>query len=71
VEGGSAAATLFRVGDGFSRGVVVVAELFLAEAWACAAMAVGEDVAALVLFGCFGGVLHLVPPHGVLFCAKS
>jgi hypothetical protein len=38
---------------------VVVAELFLAEAWARAAVAVGEDVAALVLFG-FGwcGVWH-------------
>jgi hypothetical protein len=70
VEGGAAAATLFRVGDGFSGGVVVVAELFLAKARACAAMAVGEDVAALVLFGCFGGVLHLVPPHGVLFLRK-
>jgi hypothetical protein len=33
-------------------------------------MAVGEDVAALVLFGCFGGVLHGLSPRGV-FCAKS
>jgi hypothetical protein len=30
VEVGAATATLFWVGDGFSRGVVVVAELFLA-----------------------------------------
>ena len=67
MEAGAAAATLFRVGDGFSRRVVVVAELFLAKARACAAMAVGEDVAALVLFGCFGCVLHLIPPHGVFF----
>jgi hypothetical protein len=34
-------------------------------------MAVGEDVAALVLSGCFGRVLHVFPPHGVLFGAKS
>jgi hypothetical protein len=59
------------VGDGFSGGVVVVAELFLAEAWARAAASVGEDVAALVLFGRFGCVLNVLPPHGVLFCAKS
>jgi hypothetical protein len=32
-------------------------------AFAGAAVAVGEDVAALVLFG-FGGVLHVCPPHG-------
>jgi len=51
VEGGAAAAALAWVGDGFARGVVVVAELFLAKAWAGAAVAVGEDVAALVLFG--------------------
>jgi hypothetical protein len=70
MEGGAAAAALLRVGDGFSRGVVVVAELFLAEAGACAAVAVGEDVAALVLFRCFGGVLHGPSPRGV-FCAKS
>ena len=31
-------------------GVVVVAEVFGAEAWAAAAVAVGEDVAALVAF---------------------
>jgi len=71
MEGGAAAAALFWVGDGFSRGVVVVTELFLAEAWACAAASVGEDVAALVLFRCFGGVLHVSLPTGVVFCAKS
>jgi hypothetical protein len=49
VEGAAAAAAPARVGDGFSGGVVVVAELFAAEAWAGAAVAVGEDVAALVL----------------------
>ena len=52
------------VGDGSSRGVVVIAELFLAQAGAGAAAAVGEDVAALVLFGCFGGVLHGPSPRG-------
>jgi hypothetical protein len=52
--------------------VVVVAELFLAEAWARAAVAVGEDVAALVLlgFGCCG-VLHSGVPRPVKMCAKS
>jgi hypothetical protein len=63
VEGGAAAAALFWVGDGAAGGVVVVAELLLAEAGAGAAVAVGEDVAALVLFGGFGGV-HVCPPHG-------
>jgi hypothetical protein len=46
MEGGAAAAAPARVGDGFAGGVVVVAELFLAEAGAGAAVAVGEDVAA-------------------------
>ena len=58
VEGGAAAATLLRVGDRFSGGVVVVAEVFSAQAGAAAAVAVGEDVAALVLFGGWCGVLH-------------
>lgn len=58
VEGGAAAAALARVGDGFSGGVVVVAELFLAETGAGAAVSVGKDVAALVLFGVWCGVLH-------------
>ncbi len=44
VEGGAAAAALLRAGDGFSGGVVVVAEVFSAEAGAAAAVAVGEDV---------------------------
>ena len=71
VEGGAAAATLSWISDGFSGGVVVVAELLLAQAWAGAAAAVGEDVAALVLFGCFGCVLHRSLPTGCFFCAKS
>jgi hypothetical protein len=50
VEGGAAAAALSWIGDGFTGGVVVVAELFPAQAWAGAAVTVGEDVAALVLF---------------------
>ena len=62
VEGGAAASTLLRVGDGFSGGVVVVAEVFSAQAGAAAAVAVGEDVAALVLFGGWCGVLHGVGP---------
>ena len=67
MEGPAAAAALAWVDDWFSGGVVVVAELFASEAWAGAAVAVGEDVAALVLFGRFGAVLHVFPPHGVLF----
>jgi hypothetical protein len=51
VELGLAAAVLGGVVDGTARGVVVVAELLVAEAGAAAAVAVGEDVAALVAFG--------------------
>src|SRR5882757_9791343 len=40
------------------RVVWVVAEVFSAQAGAAAAVAVGEDVAALVLFGVWCGVLH-------------
>jgi hypothetical protein len=58
VEGGAAASALLGVGDGFSGGVVVVAEVFSAQAGAAAAMAVGEDVATLVLFGGWCSVLH-------------
>jgi hypothetical protein len=68
MEVGAAAATLFLVSDGFSCGVVVVAELFLAEAGAGAAASVGKDVAALVLFRFFGGVLHVSLPMGTFFC---
>ena len=81
VEGGAAAAALLRVGDGFSGGVVVVAEVFVAEAGAGAAVAVGEDVAALVVLGCgfgfgFGSVAVLLVsfmcslPHWVK-CVQS
>jgi hypothetical protein len=47
------------------------AELWLAEAWAGAAASVGEEVAAH--WYCFGVsvVCCMVPPHGVLFGAKS
>jgi hypothetical protein len=67
VEGGAAAVALLRVGGGSSGGVVVVAEVFSAEAGAAAAVAVGEDVTALILFWCFGCVLHVVPPHWCFF----
>ena len=60
---------------GFAGGVVVVAEVFAAEAGAAAAVAVGEDVAALVAFRCFGlrfdGGVHWSPPHGAVSGAKS
>ena len=66
VEGGSAALALGGVRDGFAGGVVVVAEVFSAEAWAAAAGAVDEDVAALVAFRF--GVVHFVPsPRGTCF----
>ena len=67
VKGGAATAAAAWVGYGLAGGVVVVAEVLPAEAWAGAAASVGEDVAALVLFGCFGCVLHVVPPHGCFF----
>jgi hypothetical protein len=67
VEDGAAAAALW-VDYGFSGGVVVVAELFLAKAWALAAASVGEDVAALVLFGLLGRVLHGPSPRGCFWC---
>ncbi len=51
VEGGAAGLAGLCVGDWFAGGVVVVTEVFSAQAWAAAAAAVGEDVAALVLFG--------------------
>lgn len=71
MEVGAAAAALFWFSDRTAGGVVVVAELFVVQAGAAAAVAVGEDVAALVLFSRFGGVLHVVPPHGVFLGAKS
>ena len=49
-----------RVLDRAAGGVVVVAEVFLAQAWAAAAVAVGEDVAALVAFWFGHWVLPLV-----------
>src|ERR1700730_17294896 len=71
LEGRAAAAAGVWVLRGSSRGVVVVAEIFGAEAWAAAAVAVGEDVAALVAFRCFGlwldGVVHGPSPHGGTF----
>jgi hypothetical protein len=64
VEGRAAATMLLWIGDGFSRGVVVVTELLLTEARAGTAASVGEDVAALVLFRFFDGVLHVCLPTG-------
>jgi hypothetical protein len=68
VEGGAAAAGPARIGDRAASGVVVVTELFLTEAGAGAAAAVSEDVAALILFGCFGCVLHGPSPRGTFLC---
>lgn len=45
-EGGLAAAAGLWVRNGFSGGVVVVAEGFFGEGWAAAAVAVGKDVTA-------------------------
>jgi hypothetical protein len=74
VEVGAAASALFWVSDRAARGVVVVAEFFVVQAGAAAAVAVGEDVAALEAFWCFGsgfddGVLHVFPPLGEM-CTK-
>ncbi len=80
VEGGAAAATLLWLGYRFSGGVVVVAELFVAEAGAGAAVAAGEDVAALIVpgggLGCgvgcgVAGVVHVFPPPLGRIGAKS
>jgi hypothetical protein len=49
---------------------VVVAEVFSAEAGAAAAVAFGEDVAALILFGVWCGVLHGWGPSPVK-CVQS
>jgi hypothetical protein len=77
LEGGAAAPAGARVLCGFAGGVVVEAELFSAEAGAAAAVAVGEDVAALEAFGWFGlrclglwrdGVVHWSPPRGTFWC---
>ena len=70
LEGGASAWMVVRMRRGFAGGVVVVAERFLAEAWAAAAAAVGEDVAALVAFGCFGWRVHSVPPPRGYFFGK-
>ena len=51
VEGAGAGAALFEVYDWFAGGVVVVAEGLAAQAGGAAAVAVGEDVAALVADG--------------------
>jgi hypothetical protein len=68
VEGGAAAPAGARVGGGLACGVVVITEVFSAEAGAAAAVAVGEDVAALEAFGWFGlrldGVVHWFLPMG-------
>ncbi|WP_125483838.1 hypothetical protein [Edaphobacter aggregans] len=50
IEEGGAGWALAWVLHGAAGGVVVVAEVFSAQAWAAAAVAVGEDVAALVAF---------------------
>ena len=47
---------------------MVVAKLFVAEAWAGAAASVGEDVAALVLLDGWCGVLHGWSPIPVNVC---
>jgi hypothetical protein len=67
VEGGAAAAALARVFGRLSGGVVEIAELFSTQAWAGAAAPVGEDVAALVLFWRFVGVVHVPLPTGYFF----
>ena len=69
VEGPAAASAGSWVLCGFAGGVVVVSEFFAAEADAAAAMAVGEDVAALVAFR-FGLGHWVFPPPLGKKCAK-
>jgi hypothetical protein len=76
IEGGAAASALFWVGDRAAGGVVVVAELFVAQAGAAAAVAVGEDVAALEALWCVGAglddcVWHVSPPLGEMRVKSS
>ena len=67
VELGLAGAAAARVFDRAASGVVVVTKFFLAEAWAGAAVSVGEDVAALEASGL---VWHGVDPYPYLNVAK-
>jgi hypothetical protein len=63
VEGGAVWAGGLA-GCGFAGGVVVIAELFGAECFGTAAVAVREDVAALIGFGFVDLVCcHAVTPH--------
>jgi hypothetical protein len=70
IEGASAGLSLTRANGGLAGGVVVVAEVLVAETDAAAAASVGEDVAALVAFACHGvdGVHGFPPPTGVFVC---
>jgi hypothetical protein len=70
VEGGRAAAAPARVGDGFAGGLVVVAELFLTEAGAGAAVPSVKMWRHRYCFGVSMVCGMCVPPHGVLYCAK-
>ena len=74
LDGGAAGFAGVGVGAGTAGGVVVVAEVLVAERGAAAAVAVGEDVAALEAFGLlwlvlWRGVFHGVSPPGRK-CAK-
>jgi hypothetical protein len=57
VEGGEGVAE-GGLGFGFASGVVVVTKIFLAERFASATVSVGEDVAALEVFGGGVGIGH-------------
>jgi hypothetical protein len=76
VEGAEAGFAGLWVGDGFAGGVVVVAEVLVAERVAAAAAAVGEDVAALEALGLVAGAecdlwFHVGIPSPVRKYAKS
>jgi hypothetical protein len=67
VEGGEAGLAGDGVGDGMAGGVVVVAEVFVAEGGGGAAASVDEDVAAALAFGLFdGGLVWHGPLRGFL-----
>jgi hypothetical protein len=70
-EGRATSAALARVVDRLACCVVVVAEVLSAQAWAGAAVSIGEDVSALVLLCGWCGVLHGLGPLSRQTCTKS
>lgn len=68
---GLAAAALTRVGYRSAGGVMVITKFFLTVAWDCAAVSVGEDMAAFVLLVLRFWCRARVPPTGAFFARSS